>query len=344
MTDAWRAMVSRVTGVVVGAALLFAQSAMGQEVDDATRASARQLGYSGVESFEAQDYPAASDKLERAYRVLQVPTLGLWSARALVKLGKLVQAQERYLKVARLQTGGGDAEVQRKAQADAAKELAALSPRIPSVVIDLRGAKPADVTLSIDGMAVASDLVGEPRPVDPGTHTLAGVRGSEKQEAAFTVTEAAQQHVALTFPELPAGAATPAPAASAASDAPAAALSAPPTDSPKTGSTQRTLGWVAITVGSAGLIIGGVTGGVAISKKGALDDAPGCTGNACPTNQQSKVDSYNSMRTLSSVGFIAGGVMAAAGIVLVLTAPSPQPSPSAALWLSPNQAGIRGSF
>lgn len=323
--------------------LLFAQSALAQEVDDATRASARQLGYSGVESFEAQDYAAASDKLERAYRVLQVPTLGLWSARALVKLGKLVQAQERYLKVGRLETGGGDAEVQRKAQADAAKELAALSPRVPSVVIDLHGAQPADVSLSIDGVTVASDLVGEPRPVDPGKHVLEGRRGDEKQQASFTVAEAAQQHVSLNFKQLPNGQ-TVAPAKNAAPSAPAAATSEPPADVARSGSTQRTLGWVTVAVGGAGLIFGGVTGGLAISKKSALDDTPGCTGNACPTNQQGKVDSYNSMRTFSTVGFIAGGVVAATGVVLVLTAPSSAPAASAALYLSPGQAGIRGSF
>jgi hypothetical protein len=241
-----------------------------------------------------------------------------------------------------LQTGGGDAEVQRKAQADAAKELAALSPRVPSIVIELHGAKPADVSLSIDGVAVASDLVGEPRPVDPGTHTLVGVRGTEKQQASFTLAEAAAQHVALTFPELPAGAIAPVPAKTTATGG-STAPNAPATDTPKAGSTQRTLGWVAVTVGGAGLIFGGVTGGLAIGKKSSLDDA-GCQGDACPTSQQGKVDSYNTLRTLSSVGFIAGGVVAAAGVVLVLTAPSHEPSPSAALWLSPSQAGIRGSF
>ena len=326
----------------MGAALLFAQQAMGQEVDDATRASARQLGYSGVEAFEAQDYKTASDRLERAYRVLEVPTLGLWSARALVKLGKLVQAQERYLKVGRLAPGGGDAEVQRKAQADAAKELAALTPRIPSVIIDLQGAEPADIKLTLDGLSLSSDLVGEPRPVDPGAHTLVGLRGSEKRQVAFTLAEAAQQHVTLSFQQSVAAAAA-APTSSAAPNA-VAGSTAPPVDAPKSSSTQRTLGWVAITVGGAGLIFGGVTGAVAISKKNGLDGSVGCKGNACPTLQQDNVDSYNSMRTLSSVGFIAGGVVAAAGVVLVLTAPSPAPAPSAALWLSPNQAGIRGSF
>jgi hypothetical protein len=35
-------------------------------VDDASRATARKLGYSGVEAYQAGDFAAASDKLERA--------------------------------------------------------------------------------------------------------------------------------------------------------------------------------------------------------------------------------------------------------------------------------------
>jgi Tfp pilus assembly protein PilF len=72
------------------------------EVDDATRASARQLGYAGVEEFQGGQYESARAKLEKAYRVLKAPSLGLWSARALEKLGKLVEASERYLEVTRL--------------------------------------------------------------------------------------------------------------------------------------------------------------------------------------------------------------------------------------------------
>ena len=327
-------MPRRVTGAVVGAALLCTPGVWAQEVDDATRASARQLGYSGVEAFEAQNYTVASDKLERAYRVLQVPTLGLWSARALAKLGKLVQAQERYFKVGRLPIGGGDADVQSKAQADAATELAALLPRIPSVEIELQGADAAEVSLSLDGTPVSSALVGVPRPVDPGAHTLVGTRGAERQQVSFTVAEAAHPHVALTF--APGGAA--ASPVDATTPGPGEAAS----DRPR--STQRTWGWVTVGVGAAGLVFGGVTGGLVLSKKSDFDAEHHCNDSACGPSQQSNVDSYNSMRTLSTVGFIAGGVVAATGIVILLTAPSQKPASTTALWVGASGAGVRGSF
>src|SRR4051812_29141942 len=87
-----------------------ARPAAAQEVDDATRAAARKLGYVGVQAYDAKDYATATDKLEKAFRLYQAPSLGLWSARALVKSGKLVEAQERYLKVTRLPVADGDVE------------------------------------------------------------------------------------------------------------------------------------------------------------------------------------------------------------------------------------------
>jgi hypothetical protein len=96
-------------------------------------------------------------------------------------------------------------------------------------------------------------------------------------------------------------------------------------------------------VGGAGLVFGGVTGAMVLGKQDDLEANSRCGDNACGPSQKGDVDSYNSLRTLSTVGFIAGGVVAAAGVVIVLTAPKTQ-SPSAALWLGPSSAGVRGSF
>ena len=80
-----------------------------------------------------------------------MPSLGLWSARALAKLGKLVEASDRYAEVSGLPVGSGDANVQKQAQADAQVELQATQLRIPSVVIRLVGAAAGSVAVSIDG-------------------------------------------------------------------------------------------------------------------------------------------------------------------------------------------------
>ncbi|HMI93208.1 MAG TPA: tetratricopeptide repeat protein, partial [Polyangiales bacterium] len=82
--------------------LFSAAAARAESVDEATRSAASTLGYAGIESFEAGDFAAASARLEKAYALLKVPSLGLWSARALVALGSFVRAWQRYAEVAHL--------------------------------------------------------------------------------------------------------------------------------------------------------------------------------------------------------------------------------------------------
>jgi len=57
-----------------------------------------------------------------------------------------------------------------------------------------------------------------------------------------------------------------------------------------------------------------------------------------------KVDSYNAMRTASTISFIAGSALLATGVVFLLTAPRAATVPSAALVIQPDSATIRGTF
>jgi hypothetical protein len=147
--------------VAVGmAALVWASSAAGEEVTESTRSAARELAYTGVERYQAGDYQAALTKLDKAYRALRVPSLGLWSARAMVKLNSWVEASERLREVSAMEPTGGDAAVQKQAVADAAKELDALTPKLPKLVLDIAGAPNKDVTVTLDGRALPSALLG----------------------------------------------------------------------------------------------------------------------------------------------------------------------------------------
>jgi len=64
---------------------------------------------------------------------------------------------------------------------------------------------------------------------------------------------------------------------------------------------------------------------------------------------QGDVDSFRTLRTVSSIGFIAGGVFAATGVVLLLTTGSSsqqgeRTSPALALQLAPGNVSMTGSF
>jgi hypothetical protein len=72
---------------------------------------------------------------------------------------------------------------------------------------------------------------------------------------------------------------------------------------------------VLLGVGGAGLLFGGVTGLLAISKEGSLNcDA----NNRCPPSEKSKLDSAESFALMSNIGFGLGLVSAGTGLVLLL--------------------------
>jgi hypothetical protein len=303
-----------------------------QAVDDATRRAARNLGTAGVAAFEAKDYATASDKLDRAYRALKVPSLGLWSARAFVKENHLIEAAERYQEVARLEIAGGERAVQVQAKADAASELALLEPQIPNLVAKVEGAATEGDALqvTIDGVPIASALVGENRPVNPGTHHVQATSGGKSVEVDAEVALGETKTVELRFPES-------ATAAAVASTAPTGAVPAT-----KRGSTQRTFAIVALGVGAGGLVIGGVAGAMALSKKSTINGDMECQGNRCLKSQADTVNSYSTWRTVSSIGLIGGAVVAATGAVLLITAP--KQAEQTAIWLGPGSIQLSRTF
>ena len=75
-------------------------------------------------------------------------------------------------------------------------------------------------------------------------------------------------------------------------------------------------------------------------KKSDLEDN-GCVDHHCYTDQSDDIDSYHSLRTLSTVGFIVGVVGTGAGLTLLLTAPKSS-GPELHGWVSPGLVGVRG--
>ena len=286
-------------------------------MDDATRRAARTLGQSGVAAYQDGNYGGATEKLDKAYRALKAPSLGLWSARALVKVNRLIEAAERYQEVLRLEVSSGDPAVQRQAKADAASELSQLSPKIPNVVVNIAGADASAVTVTIDGVAVAAALIGENRPIDPGKHKVRGTIPGQTQDAELELALGETKSVTLTFQ-----AAAVVPSGPRAPRVPVSTPEAPPADVSKPGSVQHTAGIVAIGVGGAGLVFGGIAVALAAGKRSTLNSSGQCQDNRCLRSEQATVDSYSMWRTVSTIGLLGGAALAATGVVLVLSAPS----------------------
>jgi hypothetical protein len=122
------------------------------------------------------------------------------------------------------------------------------------------------------------------------------------------------------------------------------------------GSAFRIGGWVAIGLGAAGAILGGVTGGMLLTQQSALQGR--CPDQACPPEAHDDAKQFNTLRTVSTVGFIVGAVGAGSGVTLHLLAPTGNPDdgtpkgaagadagPSALhLRLSPARLELIGTF
>ncbi len=328
---------------------------------DADRATARQLGREGGEALKANEHAKALDLFSRAERLYKAPTLSLGRARALAGTGKLVSALEAYRGIVREGPGQDPTGAFAKAVAAASAEAARLEPRLGGVILTLQGPGSAQITL--DGEPFPDAALGVKRPVDPGPHLVrAQADGFAPAEANFEVAEGGSASVALRLERRaeapivigPPGVA-PAPAPDAAPPAPPAARGwgpplarpAPPPagDAGEEASRARkkTLGLALFSVGAVGLVVGGVTGLVAMGKHDTLDDE--CPAGRCPSDQRSTLDQFRTFSKVSTVTVIGGLAGVTAGVFLLKSAaPKRAAGATAGVWLGPGSAGLAGRF
>jgi hypothetical protein len=302
--------------------------------DAATTQTAVQLADEAAELFKAAKYDEALDRYEKAFALVRRHTLGVRIARCLEKLGRLNEAAERYLTVSRMplppDLDEDKAAKQREAMLQAAQEREALLPRIPALVLNVKG--PESATVLIDKQPVPHALFGVKRVADPGAHHIEAHNGDEVVTRDVTLKEGDVQSVDIELRAPP-----PAPKEA---ETPAQPADARPARAPS--STLRTVGFVGIGVGAAGVVFGAITGGMALGGKDSLTNS-GCGTDlrTCPSNVADQVSTYNAERIMSSTGFIVGGVLAVAGVVLVLVAPK---SAVVTAFVRPGGFGFGGSF
>jgi hypothetical protein len=195
---------------------------------------------------------------------------------------------------------------------DCTSWLADVETALPTVVFaakDDAGGDLVDVRVTMDGVVVATALDGRSFPINPGEHTFELEWNGQKVSHPMIVREGAkEQQVAVTFKR---ATTTDASGIGADGKKPDAA---PTSDS---GRTMRTAGFIAGGAGIVGLAAGAIFGIQAISK----NNSAGCNAQSECLNAQDRTDAQ-SAATVSTVGFVVGGVALAGGVALVLLAPS----------------------
>ncbi len=328
------------SSVFAATLLLAAPSAFAQSAAD--RATARELGQDGQAALDAKNYASAEDLFRRADALFHAPTLLLGYARAEAALGKVVNASEAYNRVIRegVAPGGPDAFV--KAVEAAKAEAGAVEARIASVTVVVNG--PDNPTVTLDDQPLPVAALGVRRPVDPGSHVVkATASGWDPAEATFTVADAGSANATVAMNRNAVASAPPPVATAIAGGAPSSGAPDTADHGPTAahGSWQTPAGWVGIVAGGVGLATGAVAGVLAIGKHSTLE-------TECKTVcKQADIDSYHAIGAISTVGFIAGGVLAGAGLILLVTAPSSAPSAGTATvrpYIGFGSFGAVGSF
>jgi hypothetical protein len=278
-------------------------------------AAAKVLFDHGLEEMKQGRYVSGCTAIAQSYEKNPLPGALFTLAECEAKRGRFATAVKRYEEYLTV-----FAKLPRDKQAkqhgrDALSmtQIGALSSQVPKVTIALDAAPPPGVVVTMDGVTIEPAALGTPIPVDPGDHVVfVQAPGGSPIEQHFAVDKGEQKTLALDV--------TPKP---------------PPVAPPPPGPSGLRVGaFVAGGVGVVSIAVGAITGGLALGKKGTIQQdckINGATGVA--VCNAAGFDAGNSVGTLggASTGtFIVGALALGAAVGLFIASPS-APKPASAL-------------
>jgi hypothetical protein len=286
---------------------------------DPTAKQAAAAAKKGRALMKAHKYADACPKLEESQQLKPSLATETTLAECDVHIGKLASALAAYRDVIAREPNS-------KRRKAAVNLVAKLDLRVPRIIVNVE----ADAEVMLDGAPLAATAQGA--PVDFGRHEIAATKpGRVDFHKSVTITDEGQVvtiNAKLPETEVSAPVATNANTNANANAKPKSPTLTPtPTPTPRNEQSHRRAYAVAtIGVGGAGLATGIVFGVLARSK---WDAAKAVCGGSTTCATQAEADAAGklgaqarSRATLSTIFSIAGGAVAAAGVVLYATAPN----------------------
>jgi hypothetical protein len=295
-------------------------------------AAATELFEKGRSAMKQQDYATACAAFADSQRFdAKVGTL-LNLADCEERLSRLISARAHWQQAANLAHAMGDAR-----ENVARQRFMALDPRVAKLAVRLAANAPPGCTVHRDDVDLGEGSLAVALPADPGPHSIrVTAPGYEDATTSLILREGEVQEVVVS------------PGAKIVAPPPPAPVVAPPTPQ-SSGSGRKVAGLVTASVGVVGGVVVGTYFGLSARKANdASFTNDGCNAaNSC--NQAGLAQRNLALRdgNVSTIAFIAGGVLAAAGVVIWLTAPSRSSEsspPSSALILLPGGVAVRGGF
>ncbi|WP_394822202.1 hypothetical protein [Pendulispora albinea] len=305
--------------------------------DDRT---AEALFRAAKQAVQAGDYKTACEKFEQSQQLEPAPGTLLNLADCEEHLGRLGLASQHF-RLAALHFRAGDSRITYAKQRATAAES-----RMPRLAIRIAmsssstssGRGQADKTTVLrDGVELDPAALGQPLRVDPGEHVVIA-RTAGMSDATYTITlsPGETKELLLQPSDTPARAAAPAVSSSSSfSSSSSEAATREPKPVPPSASASasidlraenrasgtpvrtaeaqagpsRTLGWIALGVGGAGIAVGTIFGLRALSEKSTIDSH--CNA-MCDREGYDAQSSYKDATVLSTLGF--GAALAGIGV------------------------------
>ncbi|APR79558.1 Hypothetical protein A7982_04905 [Minicystis rosea] len=273
----------------------------------------------GTNDMDAGRYETACPPIEESYTLDPRPGTLITLAECEAKRGRIATAVKRYEDYLTLHAALTPEKKRKQGDREkvAREQKAMLSPLVPELLLTLPRA-PHGTVVSLDGAPLTPAALGAAVVVDPGEHVIT-VRVPQRQprEVRVAIGRGEKRSLLLEVP--------PAPAVTTSS--PDVTVT-PPMPQRQGPSGQRIASIVTGSVGIAGLVVGAITGAVAVSKKGVLKQHCGIGGDptACDHEGKLAADGLETSGLISTIGFGIGIAGAATGIALFVAEPKAQPA------------------
>lgn len=269
-----------------------------------------------IELFEAKKCGEALPLFESVVAETGSPNARIYVARCLKQEGRLAEAYEQMRQTVTEATQRAETEDKYVPTRDsAAAELAMLEPKIGKVVVAVVD-PPQGTKVYVGSRELEGDQLGVPVAVMPGTLDVrAAAPDNEPITREIEVQAGKTRTVTLTFEESLAGDSVPAP---------------PKSDDESSGGGMgplRIAGFVVTGVGLVGVGVGAGLAAKAQSDFDSLDEE--CGGTTCPAAEQDRIDSGRTLTTIANVSLIAGGIIAAGGVTMIIFGGDSEPGDSA---------------
>lgn len=311
--------------------------AVAQPAPSAPAAASQKEAFAEAQKlFDEKDYAAALPKFEALFAETQSPNARLYVARSLRELGRIPEAYDEMAATVKDATARAAQEAKYEGTRDAAAaELAVLEGRVAHLTIAVADATDGTKVL-LNGVEVPTAKLAAPITVVPGPQRIEIV-GPDFEPVRREIEVAGGETKTLPIAVRAGGAGT-----KGGPEKPGPAKA-----DEQTGGELRIVGIVAACLGGASLVTFGVTAGLSDAKFSTLEEE--CGGARCTDPKYADVvDEGKTLELIANVTVIAGSVLAAASIPLIIWGGPTDAEPAATAALAPVPGGavvrVGGSF